>query len=59
MMAAAASEDIASRNAQKLEAELRDIILNNIKENIDKMSVSDKTFFKISEKITGREHGSV
>ncbi len=51
MMAAAASEDIASRNAQKLEAELRDIILNNIKENIDKMSVSDKTFLRYLKKL--------
>ena len=50
-MMAATSEDVASRNAQKLEAELRDIVLNNIKEKIDEMSISDKTFLRYLKKL--------
>ena len=50
-MMAATSEDVTSRNAQKLEAELRDIVLNNIKEKIDEMSISDKTFLRYLKKL--------
>ena len=50
-MISATSEDVASRNAQKLEAELRDIVLNNIKGKIDEMSISDKTFLRYLKKL--------
>ena len=50
-MISATSEDVTSRNAQKLEAELRDIVLNNIKGKIDEMSISDKTFLRYLKKL--------
>ena len=50
-MISATSEDVTSRNAQKLKAELRDIVLNNIKGKIDEMSISDKTFLRYLKKL--------
>ena len=39
----------------RLEAELKDIVLNNIKEKIDHMLVSDKTFSKYLKKLQSKD----
>ncbi len=43
------------KDRKRLEAELRDIVLNNIKEKIDDMLVSDKTFSKYLEKLQSKD----
>ncbi len=40
---------------ERLEVELRDIVLNNIKEKIDDMLVSDKTFSKYLKKLQSKD----
>ena len=43
------------KDLERLDAELKDIVLNNIKERIDYMLVSDKTFSKYLKKLQSRE----
>jgi len=43
------------KNYERLEAELKDIVLNNIKEKIDDMLVSDKTFSKYLKKLQSKD----
>lgn len=43
------------KNNERLEAELKDIVLNNIKEKIDDMLVSDKTFSKYLKKLQSKD----
>ena len=43
------------RDAERLETELKDIVLNNIKEKIDEMLESDKTFAKYLKKLQNKE----
>ncbi len=43
------------KNPERLEAELKDIVLNNIKEKIDDMLVSDKTFSKYLKKLQSKD----
>lgn len=43
------------KNHERLEAELKDIVLNNIKEKIDDMLVSDKTFSKYLKKLQSKD----
>ncbi len=52
MMASAKSKD---DNAQRLGAELRDIVLNNIKEMIDEMFVSDRTFARYLKQLESKD----
>ncbi|MCH9657670.1 methylmalonyl Co-A mutase-associated GTPase MeaB, partial [archaeon] len=40
---------------QRLEVELKDIVLNNIKEKIDDMLDSDKTFSKYLKKLQSKD----
>lgn len=43
------------KNHERLEAELKDIVLNNIKDKIDDMLVSDKTFSKYLKKLQSKD----
>lgn len=43
------------KDRERLETELRDIVLNNIKEKIDDMLVSDKTFSKYLKKLQSKD----
>ena len=43
------------KNKERLEAELKDIVLNNIKERIDVLLVSDKTFSKYLKKLQSKD----
>ena len=43
------------KNYERLESELKDIVLNNIKEKIDHMLVSDKTFSKYLKKLQSKD----
>ena len=43
------------KDRERLEIELRDIVLNNIKEKIDDMLVSDKTFSKYLKKLQSKD----
>lgn len=43
------------KDKERLEAELKDIVLNNIKEKIDELLVTDKTFSKYLKKLQSRE----
>ncbi len=43
------------KDKERLEIELRDIVLNNIKEKIDDMLVSDKTFSKYLKKLQSKD----
>ena len=43
------------KDRERLEIELRDIVLNNIKEKIDNMLVSDKTFLKYLKKLQSKD----
>jgi LAO/AO transport system kinase len=43
------------RDKERLEAELKDIVLNNIKEKIDELLVSDKTFSKYLKKLQSKD----
>ncbi len=43
------------KDRERLEIELRDIVLNNIKEKIDDMLVSDKTFLKYLKKLQSKD----
>ncbi|WP_179363597.1 methylmalonyl Co-A mutase-associated GTPase MeaB [Nitrosopumilus oxyclinae] len=44
-----------AKDKERLEAELKDIVLNNIKEKIDELLVTDKTFSKYLKKLQSRE----
>ena len=44
-----------AKDLQRLEAELKDIVLNNIKEKIDDMLVSDRTFSRYLAKLQSKE----
>ncbi|MFB5598459.1 MAG: methylmalonyl Co-A mutase-associated GTPase MeaB, partial [Nitrosopumilaceae archaeon] len=44
-----------AKNKERLEAELKDIVLNNIKEKIDDMLISDKTFSKYLKKLQSKD----
>ena len=48
-----ASKDV--RDLQRLEAELRDIVLNNIKQRVDQMLSDDKTFSDYLKKLQSRD----
>ena len=43
------------KDEERLEAELKDIVLNNIKEKIDELLISDKTFSKYLKKLQSRD----
>mgnify|MGYP003691631669 CR=1 FL=1 len=43
------------KEKERLEAELKDIVLNNIKEKIDELLVSDKTFSKYLKKLQSKD----
>ncbi len=43
------------KDKERLEAELKDIVLNNIKEKIDDMLISDKTFSKYLKKLQSKD----
>jgi LAO/AO transport system kinase len=43
------------KDKERLEAELKDIVLNNIKEKIDELLVSDKTFSKYLKKLQSKD----
>jgi len=43
------------KDNERLEAELKDIVLNNIKEKIDELLVSDKTFSKYLKKLQSKD----
>ncbi|HIE46554.1 MAG TPA: methylmalonyl Co-A mutase-associated GTPase MeaB [Nitrosopumilus sp.] len=43
------------KDSERLESELKDIVLNNIKEKIDDMLVSDKTFSKYLKKLQTKD----
>ncbi len=43
------------KNRERLESELKDIVLNNIKEKIDDMLISDKTFSKYLKKLQSKD----
>ena len=43
------------KDAQRLETELKDIVLNNIKEKIDDMLDSDKTFSNYLKKLNTKK----
>ena len=43
------------KDKEQLEAELKDIVLNNLKEKIDELLVTDKTFSKYLKKLQSRE----
>ena len=45
----------ADKNFERLEAELKDIVLNNIKENIEEMIKSDKTFSNYLKKLHSKK----
>ncbi len=44
-----------TKDKERLEAELKDIVLNNIKEKIDVLLVSDKTFSKYLKKLQSKD----
>ncbi|MFB5620905.1 MAG: methylmalonyl Co-A mutase-associated GTPase MeaB [Nitrosopumilus sp.] len=44
-----------AKNKERLEAELKDIVLNNIKEKIDDMLIYDKTFSKYLKKLQSKD----
>lgn len=44
-----------TKDKERLEAELKDIVLNNIKEKIDELLVSDKTFSKYYKKLQSKD----
>jgi len=44
-----------AKDKERLEAELKDIVLNNIKEKIDELLVSDKTFSKYLKKLQSKD----
>ena len=48
-------ESKALKEKSRLEAELKDIVLNNIKEKIDDMLISDKTFSKYLTKLQSKD----
>ncbi len=43
------------KNRERLEVELKDIVLNNIKQSIDEMLVSDKTFSRYLKKLYSKD----
>jgi len=43
------------KDKERLEAELKDIVLNNLKEKIDELLATDKTFSKYLKKLQSRE----
>ena len=43
------------KNKERLETELKDIVLNNIKEKMDEMLNSDKTFSKYLKKLQSKD----
>ncbi len=43
------------KDQERLEAELKDIVLNNIREKIDDMLDSDKTFAKYLKKLQSKD----
>ena len=43
------------KDSERLESELRDIVLNNIKEKIDEMLDSDKTFSNYLKKLNTKK----
>ena len=43
------------KEQERLETELKDIVLNNIKEKMDEMLESDKTFSKYLKKLLSKE----
>ena len=43
------------KDKERLEAELKDIVLNNLKEKIDELLITDKTFSKYLKKLQSRE----
>ena len=43
------------KDRQRLDTELKDIVLNNIKEKIDEMLISDKTFSKYLKKLQSKD----
>ena len=43
------------KDLQRLETELKDIVLNNIKEKMDEMLDSDKTFSKYLKKLLAKD----
>ena len=43
------------KEKERLEIELRDIVLNNIREKIDDMLVSDKTFSNYLKKLQSKD----
>ena len=43
------------KDLERFEAELKDIVLNNIKEKIDELLVSDKTFSKYLKKLQSKD----
>jgi LAO/AO transport system kinase len=45
----------SDKNFERLEAELKDIVLNNIKENIEEMIKSDKTFSNYLKKLHSKK----
>ncbi len=45
------ASDASRRHTQKLEAELKDIVLNNVKQKVDEMLISDKTFSRYLTKL--------
>ena len=44
-----------TKEKERLEAELKDIVLNNIKEKIDDMLISDKTFSRYLKKLQSKD----
>jgi len=44
-----------AKDRERLETELKDIVLNNIKEKIDDMLISDKTFSKYLKKLQSKD----
>ena len=43
------------KDLERFEVELKDIVLNNIKEKIDEMLESDKTFFTYLKKLQSKK----
>ena len=44
-----------TKDAERLETELKDIVLNNVREKIDDMLDSDKTFSKYLKKLQSKD----
>ncbi len=51
----AKKKDQEDKCLERLEVELKDIVLNNIKEKIDDMLDSDKTFSKYLKKLQSKD----